>query len=238
MHERRRRILREARKLLIARGLEGFSFRELCKSAHVAERTIYNAFGGKERVIAMAIRSYYDQFVATIQHAYPNNTLDGILEQLFCTHVRNGDIKNYTKAVVALYYSPTADPEIREALRLIGVDALSPWVLAMKRADGLRPGVDFDDMVDNLSNVQYMILAGWCLGTISDDRFVYRMIEAFLLVASGATQRQAHAEIGARLKDMHGRRLWFDASVAGARQALLDVGIHSPAELARQRSGR
>jgi hypothetical protein len=81
-----------------------------------------------------------------------------------------------------------------------------------------------------------MVLAGWCLGTIDDDRFVYRMIEVFLLVASGATQMQAHAEINARLKDMHGRRMWFDAAVAGARQALLDVGIRSPAELARRAS--
>ena len=237
MHERRRRILREARKLLVARGLEGFSYRELGRAAKVAERTIYNAFGGREQVIAMAIRRYYDQFVATIRHNYPNDTLDGILEQLFCTHVRNGDIKNYTKAVVALYYSPTADPAIREALRRIGVDGLSPWVLAMKRAGELRPGVDFDDLVDNLSNVQYMILAGWCLGEVDNERFVYRMIEAFLLMASGATQRRAHAEIIARLKDMHGRRLWFDASIAGARQALLDVGIRPPVEPERSARG-
>jgi AcrR family transcriptional regulator len=171
MFERRRRILREARKLLIERGLESFGFSELGKTAKVARKTIYNAFGGKERVIAMAIRQDHGEFVAGTRHAYAIDTLDGVLEQLTYTHVRDGEIKNYTKAVTALYHSPTTDPSIGEAMRQIGVDGLNPWVRRLKAPGKLKKGVDIDDLVDNLTNVQYMILAGWCLGAIEDDRF-------------------------------------------------------------------
>lgn len=228
MFERRRRILREARKLLVQRGLEGFTFRELCKNADVAQRTIYNAFGGKERVMAMAIRQYYDQFVESIPHAFTAQTLDGVLEQLIYTHVRNGDIKNYTKAVIALYNSPTADPEIREAMRQIGVEGLTPLITMMKAQGKIERGIDIDELIDNLTNVQYMILSGWCLGSIEDSRFVFRMIEAFLLMASSVTKGTARAEIVERLRDLHGPRTWFDAAVANARASLRQAGIRPP----------
>lgn len=225
MFERRRRILREARKLLVERGLEGFTLRDLGERAGVAQRTIYNAFGGKERVMAVAIRQYHHHFIGLVSHAHPADSLDGVLEQLILTHVRNLDIKNYVKAVVALYYSPTADPEIRAAMRQIGIDALTPWLHRLKAAGKLRRGIDYDELIDNLTNVQYMILAGWRLGEIADDRFVFRMVEALLLMAAGAAKGAAHAEITDRLNDLHGERAWFDGAVEGAKAALAAAGI-------------
>ena len=50
IHERRRRILREARRLLAESGLEKFSIRTLCKRADVAQRTLYNAFHNRDRI--------------------------------------------------------------------------------------------------------------------------------------------------------------------------------------------
>ena len=225
MFERRRRILREARKLLVERGLEGFSFRDLCQRAGVAQRTIYNAFGGKERVMASAITQYYLHFIGLIGHSQIADTLDGVLERLIRVHVRNVDIKNYVKAVVALYYSPTADPEIRGAMRQIGVDGMTPWLSRLKASGKLKRGVDPGELIDNLTNVQYMILAGWILGEITDERFVFRMVEALLLMASGAVRGKALIEVNARLEDMHGERAWFDGTVEGARAALLAAGI-------------
>ena len=228
MFERRRRILREARNLLVERGLEGFTLRDLCQRADVAQRTIYNVFGGKERVMATAIRQHHAHFIGLVNHVHPADGLDGVIEQLILTHQRNLDIKNYVRAVVALYYSPTAAPEIRGAMRQIGIDVLTPWLHGLKAAGKLKRGVAFDELIENLTNVQYMILAGWCLGEIPDDRFVFRMVEALLLMAAGAAKGAALAEITGRLNDLHGERAWFDGAVADARTALAAAGIGRP----------
>jgi len=227
MFERRRRILREARGLLVERGLEGFSLRDLGQRAGVAQRTIYNAFGGKERVMAVAIQQYYNHFVGRLVQAHPIDTLDGVVERLICAHIRNVDIKNYVKAVVALYNSPTADPEIRGAMRRIGVEGLTPWLRRLSASGKIRRGIDYDELVDNLTNVQYMMLTAWCLDAIEEERFVFRLIEAFLLMAGGATRGSALAEINGWLADLHGPKIRFASAVEGARVALAAAGITS-----------
>ena len=61
MFDRRRRILRVARKMIGSDGLENFNMRDLGKKADVSTRTIYNAFGSKETVIALAIYTFFEK---------------------------------------------------------------------------------------------------------------------------------------------------------------------------------
>src|SRR6266851_1962676 len=97
--ERRRRILREARKLLAERGIEGFAVRELCRRAEVAQRTLYNAFQSKDRVIALAIREAYEEVNQRFRYRTSAETLEGFLDRLTSVHERNFRARNYTDAV-------------------------------------------------------------------------------------------------------------------------------------------
>src|SRR5688500_15915675 len=91
--ERRKRILREARKLIAETGLSGFSVRELAHRAGIAQKTLYNAFGSKENVIALAIRQYMDDFNARMTTRFDHGTLEERLEKLIKVHSRNVQIR-------------------------------------------------------------------------------------------------------------------------------------------------
>src|SRR3546814_17808545 len=81
MAERRQRILYEVRKLVNEAGLEGFSMREISKRANVAPKTLYNAFGDRDRLIACAIREVYDAVRPTVQFRTSDRTLEGSLDR-------------------------------------------------------------------------------------------------------------------------------------------------------------
>lgn len=105
IYERRRRILREARKMIAEFGLAGFSVRDLCSRAGIAQKTLYNAFGSKENVIALAIRQYMADFNERTVTRFDAATLEGRLERLIKVHSRNTQIRPYTTAIMAVYNS-------------------------------------------------------------------------------------------------------------------------------------
>src|SRR3546814_14879486 len=81
MAERRQRILYEVRKLVNEEGLEGFSMREISKRANVAPKTLYNAFGDRDRLIGCAIREVYDAVRQNVQFRTSDRTLEGLLDR-------------------------------------------------------------------------------------------------------------------------------------------------------------
>ena len=89
IQERRKRILHEARKMIAERGIERFSIRELCRRADVAQRTLYNAFHSKDRVIALAIREAYEDVNNALRNSTSAETLDGIIDRLVAVSRRN-----------------------------------------------------------------------------------------------------------------------------------------------------
>src|SRR5258708_5157752 len=115
--ERRRRILKETRKMIAEVGVQGFSVRELCVRSHVALRTLYNAFHSKDRLIAIAIREAYDDVERSIEYTTSAETLEGIINRLTFINTRNMGARNYTKAVASLYFAPDVGEDIWLALQ-------------------------------------------------------------------------------------------------------------------------
>ena len=110
--DRRRRLLTEARRMIAEGGLESFSIRKLCQRADVAQRTFYNAYESKDRLIALAIREAYDDFQKFISYRTDPTTLEGVIDRTLSTNRRNFKVRNYTKAIVSIYFSPTTSDDI------------------------------------------------------------------------------------------------------------------------------
>jgi len=187
-------------------GLSGFSLRELCARAGIAQKTLYNAFGGKENVIALAIRQYMSDFNERTTFKFDLLTLEGRLERLIKVHSRNIQVRPYTTAIMAVYNSATADRAIRETIRNISETGLRPYAEALRDKNAFAPGVTADRFIYLSTTTVYAVLSDWCLGDLSDDQLVDRISEAFLMLICGCTVGEVQREAARWLEDLRGNR--------------------------------
>lgn len=198
--ERRRRILREARKMIAESGIAAFNVRDLCARAGIAQKTLYNAFGSKEAVVTMAIRQYLADFLGRMSLAHDPESVEGRLERFIKVHSRNIQIRPYTSAIMAVYNAPTAAPGVRRAIRELAEAAIRPFAEAVARRRNLRPGLSVERYIEMSVTTQYAVLTDWSVGEIPDTELAARICEMFLVVLEGATRGVTHREAGAWLQ--------------------------------------
>ena len=117
IQERRERILHEARKLIVEEGIEAFSIRKLCARAGVVQRTLYNAFHSKDRIIALAIWNAYEEAHRKTRYKTAPDTIEGVIDRMYSVNRRNLRTPNYARAIVQLYFAQGLGEDILEALR-------------------------------------------------------------------------------------------------------------------------
>ena len=200
--ERRKRLLREARHMIAEGGIENFSVRRLCQSAEVAQRTLYNAFQNKDRVIALAIREAYDDFNRNVRYRTDENTLSGILDRTIAINRRNFGVRNYTKAVVSIYFGPATPQDVWETLRDMSVSSIHAWLLVMAERGELQPWVNTEHFATTMANVQYAVINDWCLERLTDDQYLPRLAESMLLLVVGSVQGRVRDEAEAFLIEL------------------------------------
>lgn len=186
MFERRRRILREARTIIKEDGLDHLNMRELSLRAKVSTKTIYNAFGSKETVIALAIHTYFQQFMTNVEFDSEPADFKGALARQTTSTLRDVDVPNYMRAVVTLYFSPTLHPAIRAVLMDFATRSWEPWLQMVEDRRELLPGVVLRELMIDLSSIQYACILDWCSGNISEDVFVRRSLSSILMLLGGA----------------------------------------------------
>ena len=188
IHARRRRILKETRAIIAEGGLENFSVRKLCERADIAQRTLYNAFHSKERVIALAIREGFDAVRNLARYKTDPLALTGILDRVISVNKRNLAVRNYTTAVVTIYFSPTTPPDIWRTLQDMGMTSIRAWLNRVNGIGMLEDWVVIDELCNDFANLQYATVNDWCRERISDEAYLRRLVESILFLAVGATK--------------------------------------------------
>lgn len=216
MFERRRRILEETRQLIAELGYDGFSIRSLCQRAEVAPQTIYKAFESKERLVALAIRHHYQSFTDRQHYLYETSTLQGVVERLIVNDIHMRSVRQYVSVLVAIYFSQTADSDLRVAASHTVMTSLHPWAVALREGGHIRRGLSNDSFVRAIVAALFSVSLEWCRGDISDDDFLGRKLEALLVYAAGATRGAAQKEVNSQLTDLLGPRYLFKALLAQA----------------------
>lgn len=226
MFERRRRILTEASKLIGRGHADGFSVRELCERAGVAPNTLYNAFGSKENVIALAISQYFEDFHRNVTFRHDPHSFEGVLEREFATIVRNLSIPAYVRAVAALYFSPSSPSSLRAALVSIAGRPYLPWLGELRASRQLERNVDLDRVAINLAALSYAHVQEWQVEGLDEAAYVATRMDAVLCYLGGIARGEARKAVRALHIDLHGPRTRVDALVESARE-LLKSSSHS-----------
>ena len=201
--DRRRRLLTEARRLIAEGGLESFSIRKLCQRADVAQRTFYNAYESKDRLIALAIREAYDDFQKFISYRTDPTTLEGVIDRTLSTNRRNFKVRNYTKAIVSIYFSPTTSDDIWRTIQDMTQTGWAEWFEFLKTRDLLREWAKPVQVANELSNLQFSLIGDWCLGRLDDDEYLPAVFTATLTLLIGATKGEIAAQAEEMLTRFH-----------------------------------
>lgn len=220
--ERRRRILEETRKFIAEQGIAALSMNEIGQRAGVAKRTLYNAFQTRERMIATAIQDYFDEYVGKIAFTSEPGTLMHNLERLVSVVQRNRKIRNYIRAIMALYFSPEVDDDIWMAMHSPAIRHNLAWVEGLQSRRQLQAWIDAGTLVDDLVRFEYATINDWAQGRIADDDIVIRLITGYLTFVLGAVRGRARDEVEALLKDIAARGL--DALPEQRRPKLAQAG--------------
>lgn len=195
MHERRQRILEETRRVIEEHGIENLSMRELCKRANVAQRTLYNAFGSKDRIVGLAIRDTYLGQIERMRFDSQADTLEGVIDRLtrICMHF--GRKKNYIKAVLDIYFSPDPHKEVTDMLRELSSGNAMPWLLRLQQLGQINPNLSLDEVAGDMTDLIFSIMRQWTVGEIGVARMTGHAVRGLLVIAIGAStgEAQMHA---------------------------------------------
>lgn len=200
---RRSRILEETRKAIAEEGITALSMNEIGKRAGVAKRTLYNAFQTRERMIATAIQEYFEQFIDRIRYRNDPGTLMRNIERMVLVINRNRQIRNYIRAIMALYFSPEPDPDIWQAMHGIATRSNLEWLQAVAAKRHLQPWMDADRVADDVVRLEYATIHAWAQGHIPDDEVLRRLLVNYLTYAAGATRGATRKEVDALLGEIH-----------------------------------
>lgn len=197
---RRRRLLKETRHMIAEDGLEGFSVRKLCQRAGVAQRTLYNAFQNKDRLIALAIREAFDEFSAYARSGLDPASLAGLMTRVIAINRRNFRVRNYTKAVCAIYFAPGTPRDVWQTLQDMALQGNGDWLT--RNQQYINSWIEIDHFNHSLANVQYSTINDWCLGRIPDEEYLPRLAENMLLLIIGAVRGSLADEAARYLEDI------------------------------------
>ena len=204
MFARRRRILHETRRMMVEGGVDQMGMRELAERSGVSLRTLYNAFGSKEALIAAAVRQYYDKFLRALSEGRDPYDFDWVLTGIVATNLRNQQIRDYLSGVVGLYFSLSADEAIRVELQRIGAGFMVPWLELLQARRQLRRGTDITRSISHIASLQYAINQEWLAGCIPDDAFVPAILDGVLTHLAGLVRGSALERIDVLLVDLNG----------------------------------
>jgi len=194
MVQRRRRILKEARLLIAESGYENFSVRKLCARSGVAQRTLYNSFHSKDRIITLAIQDAMAEIHENSQYRTDPDTLAGFLDRAIAAQRVSLMAPNYLKAVMTIYFGNKTPDDIWESMRSITIVRIRHWLTFTDRMGELQPWVNHAHFADAMVNLQYCSLNDWSLGRVPHDEHLARLAENMLLMIVGAVRGSTRKE--------------------------------------------
>lgn len=192
---RRHRIVDETRRMIGEVGIANLSMDDVAQRANVAKRTLYNAFQSKEHLVASAISKYFEDCETKVDYSNEAVTLEWMIERLVIVAQRNLAVRNYTRALMNIYFSSNVDPEIRQAIHEIASTSHEPWILELDRRRQLQPWVDAEDLVAMLVRQRYATAHAWAEGLMPDDQLVPGLLRGFFTLMAGATTGTARKQI-------------------------------------------
>ena len=96
------------------------------------------------------------------------------LERMISVVKRNRKIRNYIRAIMALYFSPEVDDDVWLAMHSMAAKSNLHWLRGIEASRQLQPWVKTEQLADDIVRYEYATINDWAQGRISDADIVPR----------------------------------------------------------------
>lgn len=209
------RILAATRRLMAEQGADGMTMRAIASMSRVSEGTLYNRFGSKDRLVAVAMVEYFEQAVQThIEQQTRKAPVARIVHSVDVVVRSILEAPAFTRGLMSAFFKLGGDREMPNQLAARVYASWMPLLLEMQQRKQLHDWVSVPLLCEELCDREFGTVMKWAQGNLGNatfrDQLLYSLLSS-LLGASKGRQAREIADIQARL----GKRL------AGARRASL-----------------
>lgn len=169
---RRAEILSVARRLIAERGSDATTMKLVAEESGVAEKTLYNIYGGKAALVAAATQDRTDLVFAAARQASDARgwpALKRIADEIAAVSIRQPEI---ARALVPLLFQPDNDSR----LKIVYDRHVLPELESMARAGDLVANAPTSVLSDLIRRSFVAAVHGWAGGLIADDALAPRLI--------------------------------------------------------------
>jgi AcrR family transcriptional regulator len=212
-HERGERILEATREMLAERGYAEVTVRELARRCGVSVPTLYNRFGGKDALIAQAVKSQFSKALGSVEGDDEGETIGYPRLMDLVGRVADGviELADYHRALLQAFSQVRETGALHQSVAQELTAAIIVQLGEMRRRRHLGDWVALDVLSAQITTACIAATMTWAAGAISDSglRPFMEHSVGLILVAStrGASRdallervKQAQAEVAPELR--------------------------------------
>jgi len=215
--ERRKRILRNARKLIAKHGYEGLTMRELAKASKVSVPTIYNLIGGKQAIIEAGMEMTFVSVASSLAGVGEGNFIDRALAIYKAGNDDLISVPGYYREVMLLCL---VGPECGDTRRDLEVRYVAMMTMNLQDAQNKGQLVDWIDvraLAEQLFADYCQSMLSWAMGELDDAGLRTGTVFGMCLLLLGVAKGPAKKQLEQRLRTMDPpQRVGVRSATAGA----------------------
>lgn len=193
IRDRRARIAAATRRLIVDKGIDGFTMGEVSARAGVSEKTLYNIVGNRNRLVAQAVEHYQEE-LGKLNFLARDHDLDDVLNSLAAVSTRLVAEREWGRAIAHLYFSAASDPATHASLTAVSEAHLGPCIRLFARRGQLLPQAPLDMVGRHFANTAFGLVHDWTLARIADEdlgrHIAFALLAALSLLVSDDARRQ------------------------------------------------
>jgi AcrR family transcriptional regulator len=199
--ERRDRIGKVARQLVVERGYEGLTMRELAQKARVAVPTLYNLFGSKDAILVAELEASARQIASSLPLAGDSFFQRGMATfEAGMRMVENQP--DFYRECMFMFLTSTTTAEMRHRMEDGYIMIMASNLVAAKAAGQLADWAEPEIVARHMFALYCSILIAWGLGEIDFPTFRIAAQSGVCHLLAGVARGAFAADVEAMLRSL------------------------------------
>lgn len=196
---RQERILQAARELIARKGYDGLTMRELARASGVADKTLYNLFASKDRLVMAAVADLLDHIIQHIGEREPQPGLETVLQYSDSLTRQVLETPAYAEAMSRGLFQADASNALVDVLLSGNERFLRKALDEARRRKELLPDTDAPALARMLAGHMWGILLLWNKGLLTLDELPAMANRSLCLSLAGVVRGRGKTLINRRL---------------------------------------
>lgn len=197
---RRASMLEVARQMIVNKGFEAIKVRDIADACRVSVPTLYNQFGGKDQLLALAIEEYFVDGSNPIPVTKSQCGCDRLLAVLDVATARLLEAPEYNRRLLEAFSSLESTTDVQQRIALRMTDVMLVQLQHMHEEGTLAEWADVAPLAAQITTAFISTAVIWGASAIDDETLPSAVHYATGLVLLGVVNGQTHKSLEARVR--------------------------------------